>query len=546
MPADSLSRCAPEVWRARVAAALASWNLRKFQRSLFNCHPSLQSEISLSVVHRHGVSSAQPMPLSTSPSGRRYDPIAQIGRGGMAEVLLTMVHAGGGVRRLEVLKRIWPELATEPDFVTMFLDEARLSLRLNHANVVQTYEVLAGDGQLAIAMEYLDGQPLTRVLNRLLRGPGALSLPLRLRILTSVLAGLEHAHTLTDLDGTALEVVHRDISPQNVFVTYDGQVKLVDFGVAKTLAASHHTRPGAIKGKLAYMAPEQFRCPDIDRRADLFSVGVMLWEMLAARRMWHGKTEVEIVGHLASGRPMPALPVPSDGSLPAGLDAICMRALDPDPDRRYQTAADLEMELEGVLVGAADSHARNLGKVVSLAFAAERAERRAVIDRCLARSAQQPAPAEVPSLALGGGLPETDISLADLAGEAPTASVPLAKPAPKALWLRRAGAVAGLSAAVATLLLAGDWRRAPAPDVRAGQGAGVAAAAPPAAEAASEPMPVRVAPAATVGSGRSPSARSAASAGASDEPEVHRRRHRVASADEDATLPPSDVIDSRP
>ena len=181
---------------------------------------------------------------------------------------------------------------------------------------MQTYEVLSGDGQLAIAMEYLDGQPLTRVLTRLLRGPNALSLPLRLRILTSVLAGLEHAHTLTDLDGTPLEVVHRDVSPQNVFVTYDGQVKLVDFGVAKTLAASHHTRPGAIKGKLAYMAPEQLQRATVDRRADLFSVGVMLWEMLAARRMWHGKTEVEIVESPGVRPPLP--PLPLDASLPAG------------------------------------------------------------------------------------------------------------------------------------------------------------------------------------------------------------------------------------
>src|SRR5262245_7768453 len=315
------------------------------------------------------------MPSSTSPSGRLYEPVAQVGRGGMAEVLLTMVHTGGGVRRFEVLKRIWPELATDPDFVTMFLDEARLSLRLNHANVVQTYEVLSEGGQLAIAMEYLDGQPLTRVLTRLMRGSHALSLPLRLRIVTSVLAGLEHAHTLHDLDGTPLEVVHRDVSPQNVFVTYDGRVKLVDFGVAKTLAASHNTRPGAIKGKLAYMAPEQLQCTVVDRRADLFAVGVMLWEMLAGRRMWHRMTEVDIVGHLAAGRPMPPLPVPSDGSLPAGLEAICARALETDPGRRYQTAAELELELEGVLAGAADSHTRNLGKVVSMAFASERAER---------------------------------------------------------------------------------------------------------------------------------------------------------------------------
>ena len=205
------------------------------------------------------VLSADAITRSPRATSNRYEPIAQIGRGGMAEVLLAMMDAGAGARRLAVLKRIGPELATDPDFVTMFLDEARLSLRLSHANVVQTYEVLVGDDELAIAMEYLDGQPLTRVLNRMLRGPGELGLPLRLRILTRVLAGLEHAHTLVDLDGTPLGVVHRDVSPQNVFVTYDGQVKLVDFGVAKTIAASHQTRPGAIKGKLAYMAPEQLQ-----------------------------------------------------------------------------------------------------------------------------------------------------------------------------------------------------------------------------------------------------------------------------------------------
>src|SRR4051812_32446589 len=340
------------------------------------------------------VLSADAITRSPRATSNRYEPIAQIGRGGMAEVLLAMMDAGAGARRLAVLKRIGPELATDPDFVTMFLDEARLSLRLSHANVVQTYEVLVGDDELAIAMEYLDGQPLTRVLNRMLRGPGELGLPLRLRILTRVLAGLEHAHTLADLDGTPLGVVHRDVSPQNVFVTYDGQVKLVDFGVAKTIAASHQTRPGAIKGKLAYMAPEQLQSDAVDRRADVFAVGVMLWEMLAQRRMWHRMTEVEIVGHLASGRPMPSLPVlPAD--VPTDLDAICMRALETDPALRYQTAAEMEMDLERVLAGAADSHTRNLGMVVSLAFAAERAERQAVIEGCLRRSAQQAAPASL-------------------------------------------------------------------------------------------------------------------------------------------------------
>jgi len=307
----------------------------------------------------------------------------------MAEVLLAMMDAGCGARRLVVLKRIWPELATDPEFMTMFLDEARLSVRLNHPNVVRTFEVLAHGDEATIAMEYLDGQPLTRVMNRL-RGNGELSVPLRLRIVMSVLAGLEHAHTLTDLEGQSLEVVHRDVSPHNVFLTYDGQVKLVDFGVAKTLAASHHTRPGALKGKLAYMAPEQLQPVPVDRRADLFAVGVMLWEMLAGRRLWQGMNEVQIVSQLAAGLPFP--PLPYDAGLPPGLEEICERALDPNPDRRYQTAAEMEMDLERVLIGAEDSHARSLGRVVSLAFAAERAERQGLIEA----SSRRDVGAEIP------------------------------------------------------------------------------------------------------------------------------------------------------
>jgi serine/threonine-protein kinase len=490
------------------------------------------------VIHPAAVLSAPAITGSVSAStGRRYEPIAQIGRGGMAEVLLTLVDAGGGVRRLEVLKRIWPELATDPDFVTMFLDEARLSLRLNHPNVVQTHEVLIADGELAIAMEYLDGQPLTRILNRLLRGSTDLSLSLRLRILTRVLAGLEHAHTLTDIDGTALGVVHRDVSPQNVFVTYDGQVKLVDFGVAKTLAASHHTRPGAIKGKIAYMAPEQFQCGDIDRRADVFAVGVMLWEMLSARRMWHRMTEVEIVSHLASGRSMPPLPVPSDGSLPAGLDAICARALHIDPDRRYQTAADLEMELEGVLAGAADSHARNLGKVVSMAFAAERAERQAVIERCLRGHARQRAASA--STGERAALPtiEVPVSDSDVVQATPVRQPPPKPDARPAVLWRRTAAAGGVLAALLIILLAADRRHQPNVDVNRPRGP-VAAIAAPARPTIVVPPPDPQPPEARISQGRTPG----------EEAVRHRRHRRVLAEDQNATLPPSDSggIDYRP
>src|SRR5215471_11336871 len=164
-----------------------------------------------------------PTPSPQRQSHARYDIIAPIGRGGMAEVSLALMAVGGGVRRLAVLKRVWPEIAVDPDFVNMFVDEARLSLSLNHPNIVQTYEVVSGEApgfDLALAMEYLDGQSFTRVLNRL-RGSDELTLAIKLRVLTGVLAGLEYAHTLTDFDGAPLGIIHRDVSPQNVFVSYD-------------------------------------------------------------------------------------------------------------------------------------------------------------------------------------------------------------------------------------------------------------------------------------------------------------------------------------
>jgi serine/threonine-protein kinase len=482
------------------------------------------------------------------PSETRYEPIAQIGRGGMAEVLLALAHTGGGVHRLAVLKRTWPELATDPDFVTMFLDEARLSLRLNHANVVQTYEVLAGEGELAIAMEYLDGQPLTRVLNRLLRGGGELPLPLRLRILTSVLAGLEYAHTLTDLDGTPLGVVHRDVSPQNVFITYDGQVKLVDFGVAKTLAASHQTRPGTLKGKIAYMAPEQLQLQTIDRRADLFSVGIMMWEMLAARRMWQGMTEVDIVSFLASGQPLP--PLPADAGLPHGLDAIVARALEPDPERRHQSAAELEMDLEHVLIGSADSHARNLGKVVALAFAKEHAERQAIIERCVRRSSSRPTVTPLP--ATPRELPDAiDVTLSGLErGAAARAVLPAppslelefeSEPEPTPLghyWLRRMAAFSGLAAIVGALLLTAGWRRPQGSDRTAVPLVGVATV-----QAAQVHVP---APAASAPPAHRQIIRTAVVSipAPEDPPPPHARLHHRAVADDgDEPLPPSIDID---
>jgi len=505
----------------------------------------------------------------------------------MAEVLLAMMDAGCGARRLVVLKRIWPELATDPEFMTMFLDEARLSVRMNHPNVVRTYEVLARGAEATIAMEYLDGQPLTRVMNRL-RGTDELSVPLRLRILMSVLAGLEHAHTLTDLEGQPLEVVHRDVSPHNVFVTYDGQVKLVDFGVAKTLAASHHTRPGALKGKLAYMAPEQLQPVEVDRRADLFAVGVMLWEMLAGRRLWQGMNEVQIVSQLAAGLPFP--PLPTAAEFPPGLDAICEQALHPNPQYRYQTAAEMEEDLERVLIGSEDSHARNLGRVVSLAFTAERAERQGLIEASSrlevgADIPMAPPPRDADPEATPSGtersqtpeqpivvratpvratpaqatparpMPSVDVAVSDLVVEQPAAPETAGAPAPlpeaptgrhtssrgRRVGLRRTAVVAGLMA-IAALLVRFDGGATRL--IFVGHAAAPATVAQPLFPTPPPPSPPAALPARALSPKPAAHPRSSVALGEEPgprdpQPSRSRRHRQEPSPDEDATLPPT-------
>jgi serine/threonine-protein kinase len=225
----------------------------------------------------------------------KYRLLAELGRGGMATVYLALVSGPVGFHKLVVIKQIGGEFAEEPEFLTMFLDEARLAARLNHPNVVQTNEVGQDGLRHFICMEYLEGQPLTAVTRRLVRQKPVLSLGMQLRIAVDALAGLHYAHELADFDGTPLGVVHRDVSPHNIFVTYTGQVKVVDFGIAKAMSSASATRPGVLKGKVAYMSPEQARGDAVDRRADIFAMGVILWEMATGKRLFHGLPEIQIV-----------------------------------------------------------------------------------------------------------------------------------------------------------------------------------------------------------------------------------------------------------
>src|SRR5438552_1677534 len=293
-----------------------------------------------------GSGPAGPSGSPVSPLHRvgRYDLIADIGHGGMADVYLGLLADGDDERfqKLLAVKLIKSELSAEPEFIEMFMDEARVAGRLNHPNVIQTLEVGADCGRNFLAMEYVDGQPLNRVARALLRHDG-FDLAARLTIVLRILDGLHYAHELTDYDGTPLGIVHRDVSPGNILVGYDGQIKLTDFGIAKANDSSSQTRIGFLKGKTAYMAPEQARSGIVDRRADVYAAGVVLWELLAGRRMWGGANQVEILTRVAAGD-IPSLRQATPNLCPE-LEAICGRTLATKREDRYASAAELAAEI---------------------------------------------------------------------------------------------------------------------------------------------------------------------------------------------------------
>ncbi len=323
-------------------------------------------------------------PQSSSGSGNslgKYRLIAELGHGGMAEVFLAVVRGPAGFNKLVVIKQIRPQLAEDPEFLGMFLDEARLAARLAHPNVVQTNEVGQEGERYFIAMEYLEGQPLNRIVHRLQKS-GGLPLAMHLKIISDVLAGLHHAHELTDYDGTPLGVVHRDVTPHNVFVTYEGQVKVVDFGIAKAMNSSSETRTGVLKGKVAYMAPEQARGERVDRRADLFSVGVMMWEAATGKRLWKGIPDITILQRLLSGE----IPTPRSvkEDIPEKLEQLILKALSHQPDDRFATAADMQAAVDAYLDDTRERvNVRDIGKTIIASFEGDRAKIKGIIDEQL-------------------------------------------------------------------------------------------------------------------------------------------------------------------
>jgi serine/threonine protein kinase len=273
----------------------------------------------------------------------------RVAKGGMAEVFRARMIGVEGFQKTVAIKRILADMAGNDEFVTMFIDEAKLAAQLKHPNIVDIYDLGKIDRSFYIAMEYVEGHDLRDVLGRCRSSGVTVPVPLALHCAAQLASALDHAHTTRDFDKRDLGLVHRDVSPPNVLISNDGEVKLCDFGIAKALSKATHTRDGLLKGKLRYMSPEQASGREIDHRSDIFSLGLVLYEMLTGRKVFDGTSEAEILKQVRN--PRVEAPSSVNPAVPPDVDRIVLRTLEADPSTRYQSAAAIGQALEAAIRG---------------------------------------------------------------------------------------------------------------------------------------------------------------------------------------------------
>ncbi len=339
-----------------------------------------------------------------SSRGLRF--LCRLGQGGMAEVHLANAAPLSAPPTLVVVKRMHQQHTDDPATVRMFLDEARLALCLSHPNIVRSDRLGMFEGRHGIVMEFLEGQPLHQVLKRAYETEASLSLDFIVQVAIAALDGLQYAHELKDVVGNPLGLIHRDVSPQNLFVTYDGAVKLLDFGIAKNSMQDGRTRTGLLKGKISYMAPEQARGEELDRRADLWSLGVVLWEAVTGNRLFKGSNEAATLNLTLSEQIAP--PSQRRPDLPYELEVILMRALERDRNRRYATAAEMRDDLEVWLSGRELTQDASLALLMRRLFARDMREQRQLVQGLLQA---QPEPAPESGMTLVAPLLGTSMTL---------------------------------------------------------------------------------------------------------------------------------------
>lgn len=302
------------------------------------------------------------------PTFGRYELLKRLAGGGMGEVYLARQRGLDGFQKLLVIKTLLPHLCEDEEFITMFKDEARVTAQLIHPNICQVFEFDQVNGVYYMAMEYLRGDDLRRLWKACEQNGTPLRVPLICRVIADAAAGLDFAHALRDAQGQPYNIVHRDISPQNVLVTFEGGVKIIDFGVAKAAGRAQHTRTGALKGKYSYMSPEQVAGASVDNRSDVFALGIVLHELLTGRRLFKADSDVQTLARVREC----AVPPPSrlNPQLPPGLDAIVLKSLAKEPEGRFRTAQEFRLALEDWLVqGRMSASSAHLAEFLKLVYA---------------------------------------------------------------------------------------------------------------------------------------------------------------------------------
>jgi len=316
----------------------------------------------------------------------KYLLLERINVGGMAEVFIAKAFGVEGFERILAIKKILPTMAEDEEFITMFIDEARISVQLNHANVVHIHELGKHDDTYFIAMEYVAGRDVRTILERYRRRKEIMPTAQAVFITSKLCDGLDYAHRKKDARGQDLHIIHRDVSPQNVLISYEGEVKVIDFGIAKAANRSQKTQAGILKGKFGYMSPEQVRGMPTDRRSDIFAVGVLLYEMLTGEKLFVGESDFSTLEKVRNAD----VPLPREfnPNIPPGLEKVVLKALTREPEDRYQWASDLAEDLmRFLLAGDAIYSSKHLSSYMKEAFAedmlreAEKMERFAGIER---------------------------------------------------------------------------------------------------------------------------------------------------------------------
>jgi eukaryotic-like serine/threonine-protein kinase len=284
----------------------------------------------------------QPIPFG------RYLLLDRINIGGMAEVWRGKVFGAGGFERLVAIKRILPNIAEDEEFISMFQDEAKISVQLTHANICQIYELNRIGPSLYIAMEYVPGKDLRSIFERARKKGEPPPVPLVCYVIGKLCEGLDYAHRKKDQHGRDLNVVHRDVSPQNVLISFEGEVKVIDFGIAKAAGKVTKTQAGILKGKFGYMSPEQIRGLPLDRRSDVFAIGVCLYELLTGERLFVGESDFQVLEKVRKAEALP--PSTYNRKIPEALERIVLKALAKDPGDRFQYASELADELQRFLI----------------------------------------------------------------------------------------------------------------------------------------------------------------------------------------------------